>query len=243
MLREASFVRVVKLLAWTMSPIQAVVFDMDGLLIDTEPMWRQAEIDVFASVGLHVTEEQCLETMGVRVAQVVELWFDRYPWEGPTTEEITRRIEESVIERVLLSGEPRVGVLATLDLVHGAGLPIAIASSSSEEMIDAVVRRLGIRHYVEAICSADREPAGKPHPAVYLRAARELGVEPGDCLAFEDSPNGVLSAKAAGMFCIAIPDPYLASDPRMKNADMTLDSLEEFTPHLLAELTADNRTR
>jgi len=211
---------------------------MDGLLIDTEPIWRQIEIEVFGSVGLHLTEEQCLQTMGVRVAQVVGLWFSRHPWEGPSPDEITARIERGVIDRVLASGEPKPGVLATLELFHQAGLPIAIASSSSEEMIAAVIDRLSIARYVQAFCSADREPEGKPHPAVYLRAAERLGVPPEQCVAFEDSPNGVVSAKAAGMFCIAVPDPYLADDPRMAQANLTLDSLEEFTAGMLGKLVS-----
>ena len=90
-----------------------------------------------------------------------------------------------------------------------------------------VIERLGIAHYIEAICSADDEEYGKPHPAVYLTAARRLRVPPEACVAFEDSPNGVSSAKAAGMFCILVPDPVLAGDPRMAQADVRLRSLAE----------------
>jgi sugar-phosphatase len=220
-----------------MPRIRAVIFDMDGLLIDTEPLWRRVEIEVFGTVGLHLTEEQCLETMGVRVPEVVDLWYRRHPWRGPTVEEITRRIIQGVIDHVTASGEPKPGVFDALGMIHQAGLPIAIASSSSEEMIEAVVRRLGIGKYISAVCSAESEPEGKPHPAVYLRAAERLGVEPASCLAFEDSPNGVLSAKAAGMFCIAVPDPYLASDPRMNEADVRIASMEEFTPESLRSIS------
>jgi sugar-phosphatase len=121
-------------------------------------------------------------------------------------------------------------------MVRAAGLPIALASSSSETLIDAVVDRLAIRDYVKVVCSGTAEEQGKPHPAVYLTAARRLGVPAERCLALEDSPNGVLSAKAAGMVCVLIPDPHLAGDPRMRQADMRLDSLEELTPALLREL-------
>jgi sugar-phosphatase len=210
---------------------------MDGLLIDTEPIWRQVEIEIFGGLGLHLTEEQCLETMGVRIADVVELWYSRHPWSGASTAEVTQRIVASVVDRVLNAGEPKPGVCASLELVDGAGLPIAIASSSGEDMIRAVMRRLNIETYIQAICSAENEPEGKPHPAVYLKAAERLGVAPEECLALEDSPNGVLSAKAAGMFCIAVPDPYLADDPRMDEADMRLESMEEFGSELLAQFT------
>jgi sugar-phosphatase len=221
-----------------MYDIRAVVFDMDGLLIDTEPIWRRSEIEVFGDLGLHLTEEQALQTMGVRIADIVRLWYARHPWEGPSCDDVIDRIYGSVIDHVMAEGEPMPGVIAAIRLVHEAGLPIAIASSSSAALIRAVVRRLGIEEYISAICTADDESNGKPHPDVYLTAARRLGVPPKHCLAFEDSPNGVLSAKAAGMVCIVVPDRHMANDPRMNEADLRLDSMEEFTPQLLAELTA-----
>jgi|SRR5579872_1539134 len=209
---------------------------MDGLLIDTEPIWRRAEIEVFGRLGLDLTEEQMLATMGVRIAQVVELWYRRHPWSGPSTAQVTAEIVAGVRHHVETDGEPKPGVHSALRTVRDADMSIAIASSSGEDLIRAVVRRLDLEPYIDVICSAEDDPEGKPHPAVYLRTARRLGVEPGGCLALEDSPNGVLSAKAAGMFCIAVPDPYLAADPRMARADLRLDSLEELTPELLARL-------
>lgn len=210
---------------------------MDGLLIDSEPIWRRSEVEVFGRLGFSLTEEQFLETMGVPVVDVVRLWHGRHPWEGPSVEEVAEQIEAAVIEHVGTEGEPKPGVCEALAAVHAAGLPIAIASSSSEALIAAVVDRLNIAPYVQVICSADDEKHGKPHPDVYLTTARRLGVAPESCLAFEDSPNGVVAAKAAGMYCIAVPDPYLARDPRMDRADGRLASMEEFTPEMLRSLT------
>ncbi len=210
---------------------------MDGILIDTEPIWRRVEIEVFGRVGLHLTEAQCMQTMGVRVAEVVQLWYDRHPWEGPTPAQVTEEIVRAVIAHVLHEGEPLPGVIEALSTIRDAGLPVAIASSSGEELIGAVVSRLGIGEYIDAIASGENEAEGKPHPAVYLRAASALGLPPSTCLAIEDSPNGVLSAKAAGMYCIVIPDPHLASDPRLLAADLRLPSLLELTAELLATLS------
>lgn len=219
-----------------MNSVAAAIFDMDGLLIDTEPIWRRSEIEVFGELGLTLTEEQCMETMGVRVAEVVELWYSRYPWNGPSCREVTQRIYESVIGHVKSEGEPMPGVLDTLKIVRSRGMPCGVASSSSEILIRAVIEKLDIGTYIEVVCSADNEAEGKPHPAVYLTAARELGIDPGRCVAFEDSPNGVASAKEAGMYCIVVPDPYLASDPRMARADIRLETLRDFTPHTLEQL-------
>lgn len=216
---------------------------MDGLLIDTEPIWRRSEIEVFGELGLHLTEEQCMQTMGVRVAEVVKLWYSRHPWEDPSCEEVTRRIYASVIEHVLSEGEPMPGVLNALRVVREKGLLCGIASSSSEILIRAVIQRLGIAEYIQMICSADDEAEGKPHPAVYLTAARRLGVAPEQCVALEDSPNGVLSAKAAGMLCIVVPDRFLAGDPRMGCADLRLESLEDFSSETLDALTMQRSRR
>ncbi len=216
---------------------------MDGLLIDTEPIWRRSEIEVFGELGLHLTEEQCMQTMGVRVAEVVQLWYSRHPWEGPSCEEVTRRIYASVIEHVLSEGEPMPGVIAALRIVRDSDLLCGIASSSSEILIRAVIQRLGIGEYIQMICSADDEAEGKPHPAVYLTAARRLGVAPQQCVAFEDSPNGVESAKAAGMLCIVVPDRHLAGDPRMEWADLRLESLEDFSSETLDTLAMQGSKR
>jgi sugar-phosphatase len=142
-----------------------------------------------------------------------------------------------VIEYVRAQGEPMPGVVHAMRAVHEAGVPIGVASSSSGEMIRTVLDRLDLGNYVTCIATADDEAAGKPDPAVYLTAARKLGVVPEECVAIEDSPNGVRSAKAAGMYCIVVPDKYLANDPRMDEADLRLASMEEFSPDLLPGLS------
>jgi sugar-phosphatase len=124
-------------------------------------------------------------------------------------------------------------VLDAIRAVHEANIPIGVASSSSAELIRTVMERLQIAEYVTAIATGDDEVAGKPDPAVYLTAARKLGVDPHHCVAIEDSPNGVLAARAAGMYCIVVPDPHLADDPRMAEANLRLPSLKQFSLDLL----------
>lgn len=216
--------------------IKAVIFDMDGLLIDSEPLWQKTEIEIFSRLGLPINEDNVTDTMGLRTDEVVEHWYRRQPWDTPSKADIVQQIIDTLIEHIEASGLPMKGVEHALDTVDHLGLPMAIASSSTEAIIDAVLLKLGIRDRMQVIHSAQHEPLGKPHPGVYITAAAKLGVQPSDCLAFEDSPNGVLAAKAAKMTCIAIPEPSAITDKRFGIADRVLTSLGEVTPELLASL-------
>ena len=130
------------------------------------------------------------------------------------------------------------GAVEAVRLVRSRGLSCAVASSSPRPLIDVVVARLGIADQVDAVCSAEDEVHGKPAPDVYLRAARLLGVPPAGCLAVEDSALGVLSARAAGMPCVAIPDGHTAQDPRLAAATLRLDSIRDLDRDRLEWLDA-----
>ncbi len=183
---------------------KACVFDMDGVLIDTEPVWRQVEFDVFARVGVTLTDEQLRNTWGMRIEEVVDHWYQERPWNGIRPHAVQREIVREMVEYVRQQGVPMVGALEAIETARSIGLRIAIASSSSRELIDAVVDRLGIAALVDAICTADDEERGKPDPGVYLSAAQALDVIPSRCVAIEDSPVGVSAAVAAGMRCIGV---------------------------------------
>ena len=212
-------------------PIEAVVLDMDGLLIDTEPVWREAEAAVFADLGIELTDEELLGTTGQTIDAVIPVWREREPdhdGETPrlTDAEVEARIVDLVAAHVRAEGEPMPGVVQAIALLQRLGLHLAIASSSPRRMIDAVCERLGL-DFIEVRCSAMEEARSKPAPDVYLAAARRLGVSPERCLAIEDSPSGVVSARAAGMRCIAVPDPLLVGDPRYREANLLLAALTE----------------
>jgi mannitol-1-/sugar-/sorbitol-6-/2-deoxyglucose-6-phosphatase len=216
--------------------IKAVIFDMDGLLIDSEPLWKQAELDIFVPLGVPLTYEMTKETTGLRVDEVVQYWRSRYPWEGASSQKVDDRIVERLVQLVNESGSPMAGVDQLIELISKTGLPMAIASSSSSVIIEAVLARLGIEHRMTVIHSAEHETHGKPHPGVYITTAEKLGVSPAECLAFEDSANGVLSAKAAKMICVAVPDPGVRGDKRFGIADLVIDSLDDFSPDMFREL-------
>jgi sugar-phosphatase len=214
----------------------AILFDMDGLLIDSEPLWHEAEVYGFGLAGLCLTPEQCLETTGLRVDEVVQFRYARQPWTSPGQDVVTAAIVERLVELVHAKGVLKPGVAQALDCAHGSGGRVALASSSPYVIIDAVLDTFGLRSAFEVIHSAEEEERGKPEPDVYLTAARKLGVDPAACVALEDSPNGVLAAKAAGMKCIAVPEPVLRGDPRLARADAVIDSLTEVNAELLSRL-------
>jgi len=206
------------------APVEAVVLDMDGLLIDTEPVWRAAQAAVFAGIGIALSESDLLDSTGQPVEELIPVWRRRSPGVELSDDEIADRIIDQVIGYVKARGQPMPGVTAAIALFERYGLRLAIASSSPLRLIDAVCDRLGLAR-IAVRCSAREEVRGKPAPDVYLTAARRLGVAAAGCLALEDSPNGIASAREAGMRCVAVPDPLLADDPRYREADLVLKSL------------------
>ncbi len=219
-------------------PFDAAIFDLDGLLIDSEPLWRAAEMEVFASVGVTLSEDECHRTTGLRTDQVVAYWLERRPWDAARypPPEVTARINRRVIALIGERGEAKEGVAHALDFMAARKLRLGLASSSAMPVIEAAVRRLGIAERLEVIHSADAERRSKPAPDVYLGAARRLGVEPRRCVALEDSLPGVAAAKAAGMACIRVPE---HTGPP-STADLELRSLARLDDRVWDNLSFSN---
>ena len=211
-----------------MTAIEAVIFDLDGLLIDSEPLWQEAEIAIFQQVGIKLTTELCLQTKGLRIDEVVAYWYQRYPWANLSLLEVEKLIVAKVIELIQLKGKALPGVDQIIALVRQKPVKIALASSSSLVIIHAALEKLNLTHVFSKIYSAESEILGKPHPGVYLTTADKLNVMPQQCLALEDSLNGVLAAKSAQMKCIAVPEPLQYHNPKFAIADRILRSLTEF---------------
>ncbi len=218
--------------------LRAVIFDMDGVLIDSEPFWQESEMEVFGRLGLTLTREMCLQTMGLRVDEVVEYWRRRQTFDEAPAGALEDAIIGGVAERIRLKGEAKEGAAHALGFFRARGLRVALASSSAYRLIGAVTERLGLAGEFEVVYSAEEEEYGKPHPGVYLSTARRLGVAPAECAAIEDSFNGVLAAKAARMRCLAVPEPAQRLDPRFAIADAVLDSLADVNEEVWQRLDA-----
>jgi sugar-phosphatase len=208
--------------------MKTVIFDMDGVLIDSEPLWKIAEVEGFGKVGLDLTFTDCEETVGLRIDEVVKLWYKKRPWQNKTVTAVTSDIISILIREIKQKGTALPGVEECLKKFKAKGFKIGLATSSSNAIIDAVMDRLQIRNH-----SAEDEVNGKPHPAVFLTCAEKLGVSPLDCWVIEDSFNGIIAAKAARMKVIAVPEKSHQVDPRLVIADLHLDTLENFNLDLL----------
>jgi sugar-phosphatase len=206
---------------------------MDGLLIDSEPLWREAEIATFGSIGIALTDALCRESTGLRTDEVVRHWHGRFPWNGPTCEQVTKQLLEAAERLIVERGTLMNGALQAVSELHANGMKLAIASSSPMRLIQAVVEKFSIRRFFSVLHSAEHEIAGKPDPAVYRTTISLLGFSPHQCLAIEDSPAGVRSAKSAGAQVIAVPAPENAHNPEFALADIVLASLQDFSLDLV----------
>ncbi|UNH25330.1 hexitol phosphatase HxpB [Moellerella wisconsensis] len=210
--------------------IQAAIFDMDGLLIDSEPFWSQATKEILAEIGVDfLMADQMPDTLGLRIDHVVELWYQTVPWQGYSQEEVAQKIIDRVISLVEETRPLLPGVNQALELCQSLNLKIALASASPLYMLEKVLELFNIRDYFSAVISAAELPHSKPNPEVYLQAAQALGVNPINCVSLEDSFNGMIAAKAARMRSIVVPDQHHFNDPRWALADVKLASLHELT--------------
>lgn len=185
---------------------KAIIFDMDGLLVDSEPVWHEVEIELIESAGYSYSKELRDMGVGMRVDEFAAILQRHYPKLGESPE----AIEAAITERMLNLPPGRIKAMPGADeLVKYAaelGIPRAIASSSSQRIIEHFVRLMAWDELIPQRYSAEFMQRGKPAPDIYLHAARQIGVAPECCLALEDSRLGTQAALAAGMTCYTVPD-------------------------------------
>lgn len=208
--------------------IEAVIFDMDGLIIDSEPIWRASHREVFARYGRELSEDDVRAAAGMRTPDQVALWRGQFNLNHIPNDQVTDEIVEAVITAIHTSGVAMAGVDRLIRELHAHHMPMAVASSSTPRLIEVVLERLQLRDFMQAIHSAEHEERGKPFPDVFWATAKTLGVTAVNCLVFEDSLNGIKAAKAAGMKCIAVPElDYDRTAFEAAQPDRIVDSLEQ----------------
>lgn len=210
--------------AWE-APLHAVIFDMDGILVDSEPIHRDAAQALLASSGLDLREEvylQCVGTTAQRTYDILSANYD-LPW---SFDDYQGAYEIEILSRLRRPLDRLPGVGATLEAVERRGLGLALASSSRFSWIEATLEGLGLTGRFPVVASGQEVTNGKPSPEIFLLAAERLGVDPGNCLVFEDSPAGVAASSSAGMRTVAVRTEY-TENLALPGADVILDSLED----------------
>lgn len=203
---------------------EAVIFDLDGVLVDSEPLHYRVMNDILLEHGVTVSWEDYLPTIGTTFGWA-DLW-QKYGLPRPPAEYSQRYWGE--IELRIAAGELAAlpGVYEAIAWAQREGLRLGLASSSRRGYVLAVLQALGLAGAFSAVVCREDVPSGKPDPAPFLEAARQLGVEPRACLVIEDSPAGIAAAKAAGMYVIAVRTAY-SVEAELAKADMCLDALTE----------------
>ena len=207
---------------------RAVVFDMDGLLLDTETLWHKAEVELFARHGASFSWEDKMAVIGTSFEQTAHFFAERL---GATPEQgagLVREMLEIMQASLQQQVEGRPGAIELVERLRGR-VPLAVASNSPRTLVDTALATARLTGVFDAVVTSDDVVHGKPAPDIYLLACERVGVRPEDALALEDSPSGIAAAKAAGLACIGVPQ-FAESD--VSAADRVIDSLEE----LLAEV-------
>lgn len=178
---------------------EAIIFDMDGVLVNSEKLWKRAEYEIFTSLGVKVTEEYSKLTESMTTSEVTKFWFDKFPWENQELHVVEQMVVSKVIDLIETEECSMNGVKPFIEYLRKQNLKIGLATNSPKRIITTVLNKLDISHLFDAVSSAECEDTGKPHPAIYITTAKKLDVEPKNCIVIEDSYSGMLAAKNAGM--------------------------------------------
>ena len=220
--------------------LEAVLFDMEGVIIDSEPLWSKAEQQLLARRNLRYSPQLKAAMMGLDSSEAVGFLIKHYNLQesvGDVVEERNQLIAE--LFRQFLRPMPHA--LQLVRSVRAAEIKTALASSSPKELVDLALSRLNITGLFDLILGGDQVVRGKPAPDIYLTAARELGVSQENCLVIEDAPHGVAAAKAAGMCCLAISTS--ANESELAAADRVVRNFSEVDLALLQDLVQSSSIR
>jgi len=208
----------------------AAIFDMDGLLLDTEPLWGESMLEVANKHEVNIRSDFFKYTTGLRINEVTAFWQYKFGWKSAISSDVmANEIVENIIERSILKGRVMPGVINLLEDLKSNHVPLGVATSSPSVMMHTLLEHFNLKSYFNALVSAEYVGYGKPHPAVYMKCADDLGEESFKCVAFEDSINGMVAAKAARMQVVVVPDEYNFNKSSFGLADLKIKSLKYFS--------------
>ena len=216
--------------------IESVIFDMDGLMIETEHLQSQAFEHVLRGHGIEpqFNEDGVIQTVGLTARDNLVIFKEKHGIDEGVDTLLSKK--QAVYGELLKQNiAPKEGLLDLIKALKQGNLRLAVASSSSLEHIELVLKELGVSEDFDTVVSGETVSRGKPHPDIFLEAAKRLNVQPGNCVVFEDAESGVVAAKAAGMKVIAIPNMYTKSHDFSK-ADVVLPSLTVINLQVIAAI-------
>lgn len=221
---------------------KALILDMDGVLIDSEHLWRKAMIVGFGEIDIPFTEDDCRKTTGMRFKEVVEFWLKKLNRTDVRVEDVEQGVLKNLVKMIETEGKAIDGVLDVLAFAEEHGMKTGLATSSYTVLVEAVLKKLKLQERFNVVVSAEKMKYGKPHPEVFLQCANLLGVEPNACIVIEDSINGVIAGKAAQMMVITVPDvdhkfnkQFGVADHQCENMSEVLRLFKEIRSNTLTE--------
>lgn len=206
----------------------AVIFDIDGLLINSEPLWNKAATEIFRQYGIQLNEAQYAITTGLRSKEFVAHWLNENKVPSTEYNRAEQKILDLALELIDKEATLMPGVEHIFQFFLQRDFKLGLATSSPTQLIEWVKDKLGIRSFIQASCSAQHLAYAKPHPQVYLDCAASLHVAPISCICFEDSVYGMIAAKAARMTCVVVPASAHMKLEQWGVADLKLSSLQNF---------------
>lgn len=207
---------------------KAVIFDMDGLLLDTEPLWGESMMRVAQNNKIELSYPELRFTTGMRIYEVTAYWAAHFPWGGTAdSNQVAEEILDDIIANAKANAKVMKGVLMHLDFLKSQHYKLAAATSSPTRMAHELLSYFELDSYFQSIACGDEVSHAKPHPEVYLLAAERLRVASYNCIALEDSINGMIAAKAARMQVVAIPEAAKLKDPAFGLATAIFPSMQE----------------